>query len=377
MSNYVIVGSFAWAGIDKRISYKDIDVWYYGKKPKLITLSTSYDFQKMPKNIVKWLLKHDTTLNVLYTIKCSHLGWSNPMWTKHKQQLLLMQKQNAKIIPELYNLLINHWKIKLGDKAFLSLDKNKKEFFTDHVNYRFNHDDLHIEASYYTRPLYELVLKKGSEVLICEKKFKNLLFTDQIRLFKEEIHTIALERWILNPYWIKKGISINVAHSLSIQKTITNLTKNWACDFIIQNLNHFVKPDYKIYYKVINKLLTNKEKEIYMPNETALDYLQTVFQELCLVYPQIKPDGLDCFIYELCEDDIYNDDKIKLLEYEHLQQEGGGEGGAEDCYGVFKIKDKTFKAYYQYRSHEGHDYSDIEYSVRFVTPKLKQVTVYE
>ena len=39
--------------------------------------------------------------------------------------------------------------------------------------------------------------------------------------------------------------------------------------------------------------------------------------------------------------------------YEHIYTEGGGEGGAEDVEGVFKLKDTFFMVDWRYFSHEG------------------------
>jgi hypothetical protein len=54
--------------------------------------------------------------------------------------------------------------------------------------------------------------------------------------------------------------------------------------------------------------------------------------------PQAYPDTKNKYIKE-------------VLGYEHLEKEGGGEGGAEHCYGVFRLKDKIYKTEYSYYSH--------------------------
>lgn len=106
-------------------------------------------------------------------------------------------------------------------------------------------------------------------------------------------------------------------------------------------------------------------------------------------------DSMKSLIKELCEGDleIYEDEDIfkgdyseyaehmdKVLEefgYEHLDQEGGGEGGAENCYGVFKLKGKIYKSEYGYRSYVGYYYDDILEDLREVQPVQKTITVYE
>lgn len=130
-------------------------------------------------------------------------------------------------------------------------------------------------------------------------------------------------------------------------------------------------------------------------------------------------DDLDYLVYNLCENDVNfgkdykweneipqhslrkEDEKLynKLLEnlrnersttfsdfvtkneeewgYEHLEQEGGGEGGSEYCYGVFKLKGKIYKAEYSYYSYNGHEYDGISYTLKEVKPVEKTIVVYE
>ena len=59
----------------------------------------------------------------------------------------------------------------------------------------------------------------------------------------------------------------------------------------------------------------------------------------------------------------------------HLEQDGGGEGGSEDCYTVVQFGDKYYKIAYSYYSHDGFDYSYAD--VYEVTPVERLVTFYE
>lgn len=63
--------------------------------------------------------------------------------------------------------------------------------------------------------------------------------------------------------------------------------------------------------------------------------------------------------------------------YEHFEQDGGGEGGAEDCHAVFKLGDKTYRTYYWYRSHYGYGTDGIVDNLEEVKPVQKMVTVFE
>ena len=96
-------------------------------------------------------------------------------------------------------------------------------------------------------------------------------------------------------------------------------------------------------------------------------------------------------IYHLFKDDEYPehpelgweecgnlfDQILKDADYKHMESEGGGEGEGEYCYGVVRLKDKYYKAEWQYYSYHGCDYDYIENSIHEVVPKQKTITVYE
>jgi hypothetical protein len=324
------------------------------------------------------------TPDTIYTIKCSHLGWSNPMWEKHKRDVLYLKIAGCNIIEPLYEALVEYWKEKLGNKEFLSLDKSKVDFFTDHVDYKYDHDYLHTLVAHPHPPVYTRVLKDGCEVMIDRDKFFLLSHDDQVRMFKEEIATIALERWVLNPYW-RGGVSWYKAHKLSVQKTITNLTKGWATDFLVRNLDEIYRPEFKYYKHAL---------EVYdMSNKVDMSVFENAMEVLGI-------DDMKEMVFSMCEGDvnfcITNDQlkgwredgatdhnhevRQKLLDqigYEHLEQEGGGKGGAEACHGVFKLGGKIYLAAYSYYSYDGCEYDDILDTLREVKRVEKTITVYE
>lgn len=188
------------------------------------------------------------TPNAIYTIKMSHAEYQIK-WQKTKLDILWLKHKGCKLIPELYSVLKAHWRKEKGNKEFLSLMQTKEEFFTDNVTYVYDHDYLHELVACPSRPMYERCLKDGQQVLIDQTKFNEMPFEDQVRMFREEIAVIAAERWMINPIW-KGKISWFQAHILSLEKTVTRLTKGWASEFIIMNLEHFVKPNH-IYFKHI------------------------------------------------------------------------------------------------------------------------------
>ena len=239
----IIVGSTAlqkW-GLN-RSTPKDVDRWFYedlyepgdGKGDDCI----------MPKHIMDMIPVTGgfARPDAIYTIKCSHLAW-DIKWEKTKNDILWLRTKGCEIIPDLYQALKKHWEIEHGDKSFLSLYKSKDDFFDDHVVKVYDHDHLHEMVAYPRRPMYERCLRDNQEVLVDHLKFQQMPFEDRVRMFREEVSVIALERWLLNPHW-QGRVNWYKAYQLALKKTITNLTKNWANDFIVQNLSHFVLPDW-------------------------------------------------------------------------------------------------------------------------------------
>ncbi len=176
------------------------------------------------------------------TIKLSHMGWDhlkNPsIWHKHRRDVLLLKSKGFKVNEGLYNVLRDHWRLKWGNKDFLSLEQSKESFFDDNVEYKIDHDEMHRICK--KVPTYTKCLADGEDVKISKKKFDMMSFDDRISMFKEEMHVIAYERYI---YGKKKPMNILQAWNPTLHKTVTQLTKNWATDFILMNIEHFAKPD--------------------------------------------------------------------------------------------------------------------------------------
>jgi hypothetical protein len=252
----LIVGSTAlsYFGFSRRIP-KDIDIWISAEESLV-----SGDCKEIPIDILKLCVTIDgyATPDTVYTIKCSHLGWNNPMWDKHKLDILYLKSKGCVLIPVLYYKLIEFWKTELGDKSFLSLKQDKESFFTDNITYTVPHDLLHEMVAFPNKPVYSRCLKVNEEVLIDKNMFDKLPFEYQVKMFKEEITVIAIERWLL-PQMLNNRNTVGwyKSYILALKKTITSLTKNWATDFIVSNLDHFVRPDYA-YFEHTLKLLKER-----------------------------------------------------------------------------------------------------------------------
>tara|TARA_R110000851_G_scaffold113976_1_gene238844 strand:- start:22 stop:1191 length:1170 start_codon:yes stop_codon:yes gene_type:complete len=388
----IIVGSTAAAyrGISRK-GVSDLDIWVSEKEDNL----QMGDIHILPEEVLSSIPCEGVypTANALYTIKCSHLAW-DIHWEKTKSDILYMKGKGCVLIPELYHTLKRHWAIEKGNKDFLSLNKKKEDFFDDHVTYVHDHDYLHTLVARAGVPMYLSCLKEGHKVLTDHEKFCSMSHADQVRMFREEITVIACERWLTNPFWYGK-VSWYKAYQLSLKKVITSLTKNWACDFLIHHLEEFVAPDYSYFENLLNKL--NLEKimsnvdikvfEDFMEAESDYTDLKELVYNMCegsvyfnggVEYPSRDAEDRDAelAVYHKAQADA---EQAGLLRtgYEHLSQEGGGEGGSEYCEGVFKLSGKIYKAEYSYYSHDGHDTDYILDTLREVTPVVKTITVYE
>ena len=180
------------------------------------------------------------TLDDLMTIKLSHLPY-DILWHKHQSDYLFFKRNGAKINHDLYELLKPHWRELFGNKPFLSLYRTKDQFFDDYVSKPYEHDWLHELVAYPDAPVYTRCLKDGEQVAIDKAKFFELPFDKRVKMFREEVTVIAIERWMVNPK-CRGTIRYPTAYGRAVHKTITALTKGWASEFMCENLEHLYKP---------------------------------------------------------------------------------------------------------------------------------------
>lgn len=369
MTDFIIIGSCA---IKRSISSfrepRDTDILCTER-------INGYDCIVVPKRIIDLCVLQVGTnyadIDTVYTIKCSHLGW-DLKWSKHKNDALYLKAQGCKLIEPLYSELVAYWKETNGNKPHLSLYKKKGDFFNDFVTYVYDHDYLHELVAYPNKPIYTKCLKENETVAIDKCKFDRLSFDEQIRMFKEEITVIASERWLIPPKVCGK-YSWMEAYSLALHKTVTRLTKNWACDFIIQHLEYFVKPE-KVMFQEILKL---REGEKIMAKQLSSIAKEALLQEIALQYNTQEVGGKYYTPFDLEDLDtstlyseiIFEGNIVELLD------QHGGEGQGDEFWGVFKFQDKIYRASTWYASNNGVEWSDME--ICEVKPVEKVVTVYE
>lgn len=107
----IIVGSTAAQKYSlSRRNPSDLDIWCDEEIP----LRKGLDVKIISRHIID-LVEVDSDRcaipNILFTIKCSHLGWDNPMWKKHYLDVLFMKQKGCTIEEELFEKLIHYWKM--------------------------------------------------------------------------------------------------------------------------------------------------------------------------------------------------------------------------------------------------------------------------
>lgn len=81
------------------------------------------------------------------------------------------------------------------------------------------------------------------------------------------------------------------------------------------------------------------------------------------------------FLYSLFNGYVdWNKIKSQNIDYSLEQCAGGEEGGGEVCWGVIKLDDKYYRAYWSYYSYSGCEYDWIENTIEEVVPREVTVT---
>lgn len=203
------------------------------------------------------------TLDELYTLKVSHMFWevngSTQNWNKHAYDAIFLRRHGAQFIPELHTILYPIWKDRLGGRKAKLRAASKQSFFKDAVVRKYDHDSLHrsVALSADGVPMYEKILKPGSEVDCSWDLFMGLSHDDKIRLCREEVYVTALER-ILVPNDLVADA--RRAYHWSLRRVLTSLfTGKWAL-FVALNLDELLIPN--VDYRALHR--SNADKLILM-----------------------------------------------------------------------------------------------------------------
>lgn len=262
MRDWIIVGSAAlqyWS-VTGAHAPRDLDIFYRegSEKPVIERYSMRVEYHELPKEVFDKFVfaddqTHYPTLESLYVLKLSHseydVHWHKTvshiqlikkyLWARgHKRDIFNNLSQEYK---DLFYALKDFWKtVHKGKKEKISFKSRKAEFFNQHVKRVYDHDFIHQTVKYYDQPLYKKCLKDGEEVFIDKAKFDMLTFEDKIKLVREEVYVLALERMLI-PSDFK--ICKHEAYRHMLKRFVTNMSKNWLPTFVVDNYDILYKID--------------------------------------------------------------------------------------------------------------------------------------
>lgn len=190
----------------------------------------------------QWKWGSIATPEELYTLKISHSFWevNGPKnWDKHASDIIFFQRKGVEFNRELYDIVLPIWK-ELHKRNPTNLNQNKDNFFKDAVKRKYDHDSVHASIAYGDYPLYEDILKEGSDVAVDNSKFWAMDEETRFKTIREEIYATALERILIpNDYRGSPGS----AYHWAIRRTATSLFKGeWAL-YLMLNYDRLARPD--------------------------------------------------------------------------------------------------------------------------------------
>lgn len=181
-----------------------------------------------------WILNNSdgiATPETLYTLKLSHSFW-DIHWAKTMHDIKEFQKLDIQVNEELFKLLYKDFTIIHGKKRAV-LEKANEEFFNDHTDRKYVHDDLHKAVAYYDKPMYEYIKKDLKSANVSYKMFQALSKEDKLKLCREEMYVVALERHLIPANFSR--LPKKLAYLKSAKNLVTSMTKGWFPRYIVSN----------------------------------------------------------------------------------------------------------------------------------------------
>jgi hypothetical protein len=270
-NNYIITGS---AVLNIRYS-KDIDVICYEKDITVETTGNEYartaivDGKRYEflladnQESLQYLLKEKdsfTDYEIAYIMKAGHIhigGKRQDNWEKHMhdyhmlRQILNTNTATQSRVELIGNAVLLHRKTtdeRVRQRTPKLNGVKKDEFFDDFVKKHIDHDRIHEEVAYDSKPAYTKMQK--DETVECHKDlWDKMSHEEKFQCVAEEASVIAIERHIL-PFKLDAATNTKplfLAYKWALYRICTTLCSGWFRRFAINN-----------YYEVLN--MYNQEK---------------------------------------------------------------------------------------------------------------------
>lgn len=177
------------------------------------------------------------SLNGLYALKMSHRFLRNsPAFLKTMKDIHLMRSLGITIHTE-YQAWYQRRKKETYYYEHPNLKKSKKDFFTDTIEYVYDHDSIHEAMKVFDKPAYHYYMKPGAEVQSSEELFFDLSNYMRLRGVLEESYVLALERSQI-PYGEK--IPPKKSFEIALKKVCTSITSGWFRNFAWENYDEIL-----------------------------------------------------------------------------------------------------------------------------------------
>lgn len=172
------------------------------------------------------------SLDILYSIKNSHKYKKNsPHFLKTMNDIIFLKNFGCNI-PDNFQELYKELEKYFYNYSHPKLNQNKKDFFTDSVNYIYDHDDIHQAVKILEKPAYQYFIKDNEEILCDKNKFFNCSENVKINAVLEESYVLALERSII-PFKTEYKRKEIFDHAL--MKVCTSITSGFFREFAYNN----------------------------------------------------------------------------------------------------------------------------------------------
>ena len=175
---------------------------------------------------------------VLLTLKLSHRYIKNsPHFKKTMDDIWFLRNTGCKV-PENLKEWLKKREVETYTYGHPSLKQAKKTFFTDNVEYVYDHDTVHLAVQTYEKPAYEYFKGDNEEVYCSKEKF--FASTEAIRFAAvlEESYVLAIERSLV-PH--PDVLTPRQAFLKALEKVCTSITSGWFREYAWEHYNEIVE----------------------------------------------------------------------------------------------------------------------------------------
>lgn len=196
--------------------------------------------------------------HVVFMLKMTHrYKKNNPHFLKTMQDIRIMRKLGYSILPQHEEFYKQRLKETL-DYGHPKLDQSKKDFFTDSVPYKYDHDTVHEAVKLFDKPAYNYYKPDESEVMTDKNMFFALPHEFRLAGVYEEACVLALERSQV-PY---PETPRDQSFAMALEKVCTSITSGWFREFAWEHYHEVV---------AIYKIMTAKGKNYVDVFNSALE----------------------------------------------------------------------------------------------------------